>query len=361
MKTRTKHLLSWADTDPARTLAPIQRLVVIALVCAVLATALLAMSVLHVMSTTTEMSMAGERIRASRIADLLQRPLLAETRPDLDHLGHVAGLEGLILTAQPATDTRYQSIPLLGGPSGGQYLTWKAATPGAALAGRYAPVRVPLILAMIAGVLLCLFGMLRHVGKIEQQRALAQRQALRDHLTGLPNRLALDHELVRLAAGGEHFSVLAFDLDRFKPINDLFGHHAGDLALIEISHRLAAQLQPGELLARIGGDEFVAVVHRGERRSVLAQLARDCVTAVSRPLHVVGQNVSVGISIGVVDTARRHAPGTLLKHADRTLYEAKRRNAGTFVFAPAGAAFRESPEPAPGTELARPFALAAGF
>ncbi|SMQ85680.1 diguanylate cyclase (GGDEF) domain-containing protein [Devosia lucknowensis] len=327
-----KPRLNAKDSDPGRALAPIRLLVLGAFLSAVLACTALFVSVLHVMSTTDELSMAEERMRATRIAEIIPHLPADQLPAAIAAMGRVAGLRALTLAPQPAAGEDMQSIPLLGEPLGGQFLSWRAERPGKILFETHAPTRVPLILGLIAMVLICLLAMLRYVRRLERQRRDAERQALRDHLTGLPNRLALDEELSRLADEGAAFSVLAFDLDRFKPINDLFGHHAGDLALIEIGQRLALQLRPGEILARVGGDEFVAVVRRDDPRTALAQLARDCIAAVGRPIHAVGANVTVGVSIGLVEDGGAHPPAALLKRVDRALYEAKRMAGSAFCF-----------------------------
>jgi diguanylate cyclase (GGDEF)-like protein len=320
------------DSDPAKALAPIRRLVFGAFMGALLAGAVLIGSTLHVMQTTDSISMAKERARAAQVADTLVALPEDQVEPAIERLGEVAGLRNLALSPAAASGEYQQSIPLLSGPYGGHFLTWTAERPGLYLFNTYAPLRVPLMLMLIGGVLACLFAMLGHVRRIEHQRIAAQRQALRDHLTGLPNRLALEGELSRLADGEWDFSVLAFDLDRFKPVNDLFGHHAGDLALIEVAQRLAAQLLPGEVLARIGGDEFVAIVHRNDRTDLI-HLARDCIAAIGEPLDSVGRKISVGVSLGIVQNCLGQAPTTLLRQADRALYEAKRHDAGAFCFA----------------------------
>ncbi len=332
MDDKTSTIWTLPEDDPAEALAPIRRLVLIAFVIALVAGLLLVSSTLHVMWTTDELSQSQERSRAAAISDILASMPETHAREQLPALGKAAGLQGLVLAASASTADGEQSMPLLGGPLGGNFLTWTAARPGAELFRKFAPIRVPLMLVMISGVLACLIIMQRKVRQIETRRAVAQRQALRDHLTGLPNRLALDGEFMRLARARQHFSVLALDLDRFKPINDLFGHDAGDLALIEVAERLVAQLRMGEFLARVGGDEFVMIVERGSERSVLTDLARACISAVSQPLLSVGANVSVGISLGIVADGLNHPASALLKQADRALYEAKRLDGNAFCF-----------------------------
>jgi diguanylate cyclase (GGDEF)-like protein len=335
---KTDNFRTLPDGDPAEALAPIRRLVMIAFFVALFAGLLLISSTLHVMWTTDALSMSEERTRAAAIADILADLPEDHAREQLPGLGKIAGLNDLALTASASAVDGEQSMPLLGGSLGGKFLTWTAERPGLYLFRSYAPMRVPLMLVMICGVLACLVVMQRRVRRIETQRILARRQALRDHLTDLPNRLALEGEFARLASQKQNFSVLALDLDRFKPVNDLFGHHAGDQALIEVAERLAAQLRPGEFLARIGGDEFVMIAQRGQTRDALTRLARDCIASVSMPLRSVGSNVTVGISLGIVADGLNHPASALLKQADRALYEAKRLAGGAFCFATTGPA-----------------------
>ncbi|WP_338721983.1 GGDEF domain-containing protein [Devosia sp. XK-2] len=333
MDTQTNTIWTLPEIDPVKALAPIRRLVWLACLCALVAGGVLVLSALHIMETTDELSLARERARVAQIADIVVSLQASEADAELARLGAMAGLRDLALSSRPLSGEGRQSMPLLSGPLGGQFLTWTADRPGVLLFQRHAPLRVPLMLVLIGSVLGCLVAMLRHVRRIEQQRAAAQRQALRDHLTGLPNRLALDKVMTQLAAEQRHFSVLALDLDRFKPINDLFGHHAGDQALVEMAARLSAQLRAGEFLARVGGDEFVAIVHRGQQHADLAAFAEDCIAASAAPLASVGFNVTVGMSLGIVVDGLEHPAPTLLKQADRALYEAKRRQGSTFCFA----------------------------
>ena len=330
----------WAapDDDPAGGLAPVWRLMLLAFAGALAAAALIVVSALHVMSSTNDLAAENERARAAEIATVLAGLPEAEARAVLPELARVAGLRDLSMTSMADLERGRQSIPVLAGPLGGEFLSWTADRPGTQLFVTFAPLRVPAMLALMGAVLICVIAMQRRVKRIEKERLCARQQALRDHLTGMPNRLALESELARLAEARCPFSVLALDLDRFKPINDLFGHHAGDLALIEVAQRLAAQLKPGEFLARIGGDEFVAIVQRGGERSVLTQFARDCIAAVSQPLNLVGQNVTVDVSLGIVEEGLDHPASALLKHADRALYEAKRLDGGAFCFSGDGGA-----------------------
>src|SRR5690606_1705142 len=109
------------------------------------------------------------------------------------------------------------------------------------------------------------------------------------------------------------------DLDNFKPINDELGHEAGDRVLQEVAGRLKGRLLPGEFLARVGGDEFVAIVQRYQMRKTLAQLAEDCIASVSAPLAATQSRIKVGVSVGIVSDGLAVPADTSLKLADRAL------------------------------------------
>ncbi len=159
-----------------------------------------------------------------------------------------------------------------------------------------------------------------------------KRQALRDALTDLPNRLALQQRLsetvARARRNGSQFAVGMIDLDDFKPVNDLWGHEAGDRLLQELARRLQARLRETDLLARLGGDEFVVVLdnideHQPEQ-SLSVALDR-LHEAVETPFEVApGQHAEVGMSVGLAlypnDATEIDA---LLRLADAALYQAK--------------------------------------
>jgi diguanylate cyclase (GGDEF)-like protein/PAS domain S-box-containing protein len=151
-----------------------------------------------------------------------------------------------------------------------------------------------------------------------------ERAATRDPLTGLPNRRALaefDHAGPRRDLG-----VLYIDLDRFKPVNDRFGHAAGDQVLRTVGNRLQSIVRPTDIVARLGGDEF-GVVCPGCSRDELAELATQVHELLTEAIGVHGDIVNVGASIGVAIGHDSVEP--LLARADRALYEAKEAGRGT--------------------------------
>ena len=177
----------------------------------------------------------------------------------------------------------------------------------------------------------------------ERKRSEAQMRHLAQHdgLTGLPNRLMLDDLLAEAVESarrrGHGVGVLCLDLDRFKPVNDLFGHAAGDWLLVDVSCRLSGMLRAGDTLARLGGDEFAIVLAAAEQPSEGAGLAQRIVDALSQPFDVDGQPVTIGVSVGVACSAAEECDHeTLLRLAGVAMHRAKEEGRGTFrVFEPA--------------------------
>lgn len=158
----------------------------------------------------------------------------------------------------------------------------------------------------------------------EQQGAL-ERAAHRDVLTGLANRRVFFDTLASTAEGG---AVLYCDLDRFKPVNDTLGHSAGDLVLQAVAERLGECVRSGDLVARIGGDEF-AVLCEGATRTDATDVARRIEGAFEDPITIAGTEVLVGISIGIAHSPDRLSEA-LVDAADIALAQAKAAGRATF-------------------------------
>ncbi|PPK90886.1 diguanylate cyclase (GGDEF)-like protein [Kineococcus xinjiangensis] len=156
-------------------------------------------------------------------------------------------------------------------------------------------------------------------------------QTMHDPLTGLPNRvLLLDRLSLALAAASRSskaLAVLFVDLDRFKQVNDTFGHAAGDRLLIGVADALQSVLRPGDTLARLAGDEFVVLAgdqHPTRRPSGTATgLARRLLAALDRPIRIDGHPVCIAASIGIAYAEPGDTPESLLHAADTAMYEAK--------------------------------------
>ena len=168
---------------------------------------------------------------------------------------------------------------------------------------------------------------------LESEQAQQRYLARHDALTGLPNRLSLEHHLpLAMARARRNDTLLAvgvMDLDDFKPVNDRFGHAAGDGLLRELGRRLRSALRETDLVARLGGDEFVLVFEDlGQPVDLHAVLDR-VHSAVETPFELDhGESVDVGMSLGLTlyptDDAQ---PEVLLRHADAALYAAKSHKA----------------------------------
>jgi len=160
--------------------------------------------------------------------------------------------------------------------------------------------------------------------------------ACHDALTDLPNRAALDDYLSgvleRVHRDGDRFAVLCLDLDRFKQINDLFGHSTGDMVLREVSHRLQTAAQ-GAFLARIGGDEFVAIAEQEPLPSSAELLASRLQTALDDDIEIEGHRFELGLSIGISVYPRDGEDmRSLFANADAALYRAKHDGRGAVRF-----------------------------
>ena len=159
-------------------------------------------------------------------------------------------------------------------------------------------------------------------------------QAVHDELTGLPNRAYVDRHLPlaldRAHRSGTSTGVLFLDLDRFKVVNDSLGHATGDLLLIAVANRLGQQVREGDIVARIGGDEFVVLLEDLADVDAAVEVAERILAGFDQPF-LIGQTelhsaTSVGIAVADGDQA-----GDLLRNADAAMYQAKAAGRGTFA------------------------------
>jgi diguanylate cyclase (GGDEF)-like protein len=174
---------------------------------------------------------------------------------------------------------------------------------------------------------------------ITQRRAAEARVlflARHDALTGLANRAAF-HEALQLALAaverGLGLAVLCLDLDRFKFVNDTYGHPAGDSLLCAVAQRLAAQVRAGDVVARLGGDEFAILLHEVAGPEQAAAVARRVIESIHAPFELEGVPLGIGVSIGVaVASDGDPDPIQIMKNADVALYRAKREGRETWRF-----------------------------
>ena len=162
-----------------------------------------------------------------------------------------------------------------------------------------------------------------------------EHMAHHDALTELANRIRLNERLEQALAHacGSMIAVHHLDLDRFKAVNDTFGHHTGDRLLKIVASRLRELIRDSDTIARMGGDEFVIVQAPIAGRDQATSLAERVISAVSEPFVIDGHQAAVGASIGVaVSPDDGAAPEKLLRNADLALYRAKEDGRGTFRF-----------------------------
>ncbi len=174
-----------------------------------------------------------------------------------------------------------------------------------------------------------------HQGVLEARNQYLDIQASKDPLTGLPNRRSLNDTLERTMASvsrsGEQLFVAFIDLDGFKKINDLHGHEAGDLFLISLAKRLQNQLRSDDMIARVGGDEFVVVTTAGRGRAS-DDIARNLTDRIDQAIigeHDLGiiRIDYPGASIGVVGW-QGEGMTELLNRADKAMYAIKQKRRG---------------------------------
>jgi diguanylate cyclase (GGDEF)-like protein len=175
------------------------------------------------------------------------------------------------------------------------------------------------------------------VAKALMHSAMAH-AALHDSLTGDPNRAlferAVHHEVTVAGTPGRSATsaVLMLDLDEFKEINDTLGHHVGDRALLEFAERLRGMLEPDDLLARFGGDEF-AILARRDCADAMRAFADRILARSHVPLALDGYEVVLPVSVGVAIMSRDDRDAaSVLRRADIAMYVAKRRHTGVELY-----------------------------
>lgn len=158
-----------------------------------------------------------------------------------------------------------------------------------------------------------------------------------DELTGLPNRVQMKEflhgQLSELSLSEHTLAMIMLDLDMFKPVNDLYGHSAGDEVLHEVSDRLRRCVDSSGLVARLGGDEFTILLPDVNHREVVEKLCRCIIAEINRPFLVHGNEIFIGVSLGIA-LAPQDASGAndLLRFSDIALYGAKNSGRNNWLF-----------------------------
>ncbi|WP_370735750.1 EAL domain-containing protein [Halodesulfovibrio aestuarii] len=174
---------------------------------------------------------------------------------------------------------------------------------------------------------------------ISEQKAAETKlvfQANHDPLTRLPNRTFLEERLLESFKNSDRTGmltgVLMLDMDRFKHINDTFGHSLGDQLLVHVADRLQAAVQEQDMVARFGGDEFVIVVENISTVDELVLNAQKIISLFERPIQLRGKSLYIGLTVGVVTYPNDGiTPDELIKNADIAMYRAKEMGKNTYA------------------------------
>ncbi|MES2163512.1 MAG: EAL domain-containing protein [Pseudomonadota bacterium] len=171
----------------------------------------------------------------------------------------------------------------------------------------------------------------------KQAELRAHELSTRDALTNLVNRRALIQQLEHAVAtsdrSGTGFALLFLDLDKFKHINDSYGHEAGDELLRQVSARLTAAVRVADVVARLGGDEFVVLIEGRAAAANAARVARKIELACALPFDIAGHRLKTAASIGIaIYPQDGNNAQALMKNADTAMYHAKRNDAGPVQF-----------------------------
>lgn len=161
----------------------------------------------------------------------------------------------------------------------------------------------------------------------------AEEQALTDTLTGLRNRRAMDLALSAACGGQAAFALMHLDLDRFKAVNDTLGHAAGDHVLRAVATVLASETRAGDVVARVGGDEFVVLLPGLTDLSRLTYVAERMIAGLAQPIPFENTHCQIGVSVGFTTSTLYERPEAerMLQDADQALYAAKRAGRGQVV------------------------------
>lgn len=263
-----------------------------------------------------------------RTAPILMKVILLNDDV-LRHIENSSILNGLTLSSTASNDDTTVPITLLGSNSRA-YLSWEQPKTGNMLLRRsIAPIAMICILTVLGHIV---------VGRITMRLAQAflreSHEARNDRLTGLLNRAGyeevIESQRIQKALSLNRLALILLDMDRFKSINDTYGHAAGDLALQAMSERIQSYIRRNDVAARIGGDEFMLVVVDDNPKAAVNMLTARLAEAGRKPVQI-DEEIAVKIqaSMGVAIAQNGATIRELMMNADRTMYEAK--TAGRFL------------------------------
>lgn len=172
---------------------------------------------------------------------------------------------------------------------------------------------------------------------MQQENAKLSYQAHHDELTSLPNRHVFYNALNVMfndPVARQQSALIFLDNNKFKDINDTFGHQAGDAILKETANRLKSRIRQQDLIVRIGGDEFAIILRSIAKFESLATIAENLTLCCREPLIYNDQPIHFSFSIGVAFSAFADSPEELIKQADQAMYQAKTLESHWSIFSP---------------------------
>ena len=254
--------------------------------------------------------------------------------PYLGALAQAAGTGSLSLVAADAIGEGRTTLAMNGTGPSPAILSWQAQRPGDAFIISYG---LPLAGCAILIALLLIVQAHRAIAHLRISEARAQKLAGFDMLSGLPNRFLfgqlMDQEFARAARGGGPFALLYLDIDRFKELNDTYGHDAGDAIIVGATERISSVLRTGDRLARFGGDEFAILQTEIAGPKDVEELASRIFDAMKKPIPVGSEQVTIRLSTGIAlypqDALQRQ---DLMSNADNALSRAKLEGRNRYMF-----------------------------
>ncbi|RUX25174.1 EAL domain-containing protein [Mesorhizobium sp. M7A.F.Ca.US.011.01.1.1] len=304
-------------------------------------------------------------IGASDMAVILGHPAVVSIKPvvsDSGHIGQTPGqeflhvavryLDGSLLASLrqdylldgarfswvdklASAEASYPLVDRSGSTVG--FFIWQPYRPGTLVLFQLVPILFALFGLMLGGVIVALRAFRRRTLKLIESEDRIFHLAHNDLLTALPNRgqfnERLSDALSRLPSTGEQLAILYLDLDRFKQVNDTFGHPAGDELLREFADRLRRLTTGADTVARLGGDEFIIIQRSVTDEDEVKALCEHLIESARRPFQVAGAQVFVGVSVGGAFAPRDGLDWVeLVRKADVALYHAKARGRSGYAF-----------------------------
>jgi diguanylate cyclase len=261
--------------------------------------------------------------------------LLTET--DTLRLGERHGIGQFTIVKPRAADSKYQLALKDSSGTAQAALAWVTERPGTTMLSIFV-----VALAASMGICLALFiaiisRLRRSALQIAMREDEIQRLAGHDPLSGLPNRRAferaIDAELAKMREHGGGFAVHYLDLDKFKAVNDTYGHKAGDELIRQVAKRLTDLLRGADTLVRFGGDEFAIIQTEALKPAEAAMLGQRILESLTRPFTIDDVQVLIGVSIGIAMAPKDGTDrDTLANLADTALYQAKNEGRNRFNF-----------------------------